>query len=138
MSVISVLALGCAEDGPDVVRAPGATIQEIAVYQGIKTTIVGGDNAVDIPVVAGREALVRVFATGAGDYNGGPVMGRLTLATPDGESLEFDQPISNLPGQVDEPSLTSTINYWLPADAITADTAFRLELLQDASVAEYD
>jgi len=134
-----LLSSACGGDGgPDLVGAPGVTIEEIAIYQGVKRSLFGGDDGQDIPIISGKEALVRVFATGNEQYNREPVLARLTLATRDGESIVFEEPIRSLPLRLDEPSLDSTINFWLPGDVVTPEMNYRLELLQDATTADGD
>src|SRR5262249_12831173 len=47
--------------GPTMAAAPGVTISQIAMYQGVKRSLVGGSpstSGVTVPIVAGRDALV--------------------------------------------------------------------------------
>src|SRR3569833_2773204 len=52
---------GTPDPGPMTVAADGVNITQIAVYQGPKRTIMGGMDSFVVPLVAGRDALIRVF-----------------------------------------------------------------------------
>jgi hypothetical protein len=103
------------------------TIGDIAVYQGVKRPLVtnGGLASSDIPVVAGRDALVRVFAHTDGAYDGQPVKARLHLGN--SASIEIEQTVGNAPS---DGALDSTLNFHVPGAAMVAGEDFRVELLQ--------
>ena len=60
-----------------LVDAPGVSITDISIYQGIKAQIAAGGSprTPDVPIVAGRDALLRVF-TDVSAYDGQPVVVR--------------------------------------------------------------
>jgi hypothetical protein len=107
--------------------AQGVTVGEIAVYQGVKCPLMenGAPAGSDIPVVAGRDALVRVFAHTDASYDGQPVTARLHLGG--SAPLEVVQVIGGAPS---EGVLDSTINFQVPGSAIVAGGAYSVELLQ--------
>jgi hypothetical protein len=83
---------------------------------------------VKVPVVAGREALVRVFVTTDSSYDGSPVTAQLTLgqgATP----LQVVGAATNS----SEASLASTINFDVPGASIVTGVTYRVDLLQPSS-----
>jgi hypothetical protein len=112
--------------GPALAAAAGVTITQVAIYQGPKRPLFGGtEGAVTVPIVAGRDALVRVFAEAQAGYDGAPVTARLHLSTEAGP-LE----VSGVVGAADEATLGSTLNFAVPGSAIGTDTTYRVELLQ--------
>src|SRR5262245_16294654 len=60
---------------------PGISMTEISLYQSVKVQLmVDGMTATStIPIVAGRNALFRVFVKTDGAYTGGPVTARLFI-----------------------------------------------------------
>src|SRR4051812_42889498 len=63
---------------PMMVAAQGVTLQEIAVYQGVKRSLMkAGSPGTGVPVVEGRDALVRLFVTTDASYNNSPVTAHL-------------------------------------------------------------
>jgi hypothetical protein len=113
---------------PDpLVGAQGVTLADVAVYQGVKRPLVVNSALAssDIPIVAGKDALVRVFAHTDGSYDGQPVTARLHLGN--GAAIEITQPVNGSPT---DDSLGTTLNFQVPGAAITAGEDFRVELLQ--------
>ena len=110
-----------------LVGAQGVTLKDVAVYQGVKRPLVTGGAAAmsDIPIVAGRDALVRVFAQTDGSYDGKPVTARLHLGS--GAPIEMVQPVGGAPS---EDMLDSTLNFHVPGAAIVSGEDFSVELLQ--------
>ena len=72
--------------GTTAQTAQGVSIQEVAIYQGVKRSLMVGGQAVDsdVPLVAGRDALVRVFYATDSGYSGGEITARLHLPGEDG------------------------------------------------------
>jgi hypothetical protein len=107
------------------VGAPGVRITEIALYQGVKRDLMGhGSGASSMaPVVAGRDALVRVFTQATSAYDGAPV--RATLDLGDGAPLVLTQRISPTSG---DEALGSTVNFTVPGAAITPSASVRVRL----------
>lgn len=107
--------------------ATGVSIQSIAIYQGVKRPLMeGGSSAsTSVPVIAGREALVRVFLSLSGEYDGQPVTARLTVDG--GDALEAEVTPN---GNPTEGALGSTVNFNLPGDMVSTGFSYRVELLQ--------
>jgi hypothetical protein len=131
-----VVLAGCsASDGdesiaPDVapsVYASGVRIASLRLYQGVEVSLMEGGNAstVDFPIVAGRDALVRIFVSLDASYDGEPVTARLHL----GEGTSFDATMA-LVGPSSQESLSSTINIRIPGDALQPGAELMVELLQ--------
>jgi len=104
--------------------APGISLSDIALYQGIKRPLVeaGQPSGTTLPIVAGRDALLRVFVQNDGSF-AGSLTGRLHLGT--GEPIEVT---STLGGNSDDGNLASTLNFEVPGAALTPDQGYRLEL----------
>jgi hypothetical protein len=117
--------------GPALGPAGGVTVDQIAIYQGPKRLLMGGKQTgtVTVPVVAGRDALVRVFTHTDGTYDGGPVTAHLIL----GQGAMPIEVVGPAPGSSSETSLTSTINFNVPGAAITPGVTYRVELLEPNS-----
>ncbi|EYF06051.1 M66 family metalloprotease [Chondromyces apiculatus] len=114
-------------DPTPMVGAAGVNVREISLYQGVKRPLMenGVASTSTLPVVFGRDALIRVFYDTDAGYNGDPVTARLYL---DGRStLQVVQPL--LQSSV-ETNLGSTINFELTADLVLGATSYRVELLQ--------
>jgi hypothetical protein len=118
---------GGAAPPPAMAVVDGVSIDQIAIYQGVKLPLMQGGAPVPatLPVVEGRDALLRVFYTAQPAYNGQPVTARLTL----GEQPPVDLPVT-LGGTSTDQGLPSTINFELPGTALTAPLDYRVELLQ--------
>src|SRR3954447_21488770 len=86
------LVVDPAADAVPFVAVSGVSITEIALYQGIKIDLMlGGQPAASgVPVVRGRDALVRVFVAIDGAYDGDAVTGRLYVGD-GGEPIEVEQ-----------------------------------------------
>ncbi len=99
------------------------TIREIAIYQGVKIPLVqdGSQVSPSAPIVAGREALVRVFVEPSDGWDGRETVARLDLGS--GETIEARTSIA---GPSSEGDGSSTFNVFVPGDRITEDVSFSL------------
>jgi len=112
-----------------LVAVPGVSVQQIAVYQGLKRPLMvdGAPANSDIPVVSGRDALIRVFIKVDEQYEPKTtIVGRLYIEGED-EPVEtssiFDGPLASF-----DNVLSSTINFNVPGKLIKPDAKYRLEL----------
>lgn len=115
--------------------AAGVTIREINLYQGVKRPLMaaGAPAPSTVPVVYGRDGILRVFYDTDAGYNGQPVTARLYL---EGQTvLEAEETLFPTSAEAD---LTSTINFELTADVMRADAVYRVELLQDPDLSPTD
>jgi hypothetical protein len=113
------------------VEAGGVAIKAVALYQGLKVPLMeaGAPVTSDLPIVAGREALIRVFVTPDTSYNGQPVIGRLYIGgskTPIEASAVLTAGAASTDGD-----LASTINFNVPGTLITLGSTYRVELRQN-------
>jgi hypothetical protein len=114
----------------DLLPADGVTINSIVLYQGVERPLMegGGPASTDVPVVAERDALLRVFYTTDGGFDGQQVTARLTLQGQD----PIEVP-ANLGGGSSESDLGSTVNFEIPGQAMVAGGAYRVDLLHPAA-----
>ena len=113
--------------GEPMAAATGVNLREVALYQGVKRPLMAGGARADsdVPIVQGRDALLRVFYDVIEGYNGGAVTARLTI---DGQPpLDVTQPLA---GSSSDAAVESTINFDVPAAMMVPGMAYRIELLQ--------
>ncbi len=120
---------------PPFVAAQGVSIGQIALYQAVKRTLMqdGSAPSSKVPVVAGRPALIRVFAAADATYDGSPVTARLDLG--DGAPIEVQKVLQGTPS---DDALESTINFDIPAAAMVPGMTYRVDLLQPPSHSKGD
>ena len=128
LPLLAALLCGC----PTVLElepigAPGVTIEEIAIYQGVKRTLVVDGEVVesDVPLIAGRDALVRVFYSTDEEYDGHAVAGRLDL----GETVLEPTPYALIGPSTDD-DLRTTINFEIDGADIDGVLDWSVELTQ--------
>lgn len=116
---------GSTEVPENVVDATGVAITEVAVYQGVKVSVMknGAASTPNAPVIAGRPALVRFFTT-VSNPTGAPLTARLTIG-----QQKFDQPIAGMTNSVDA-NMASTINFDVPPEALVAGATFSARILE--------
>ena len=127
---------GCSSDdgdgkpaGASTIGAPGVWFDGLALYQGPKRTLmVGGTPGQGVPIVAGRDALFRVFHAMGPEYDGQPVTAKLDLL--DGQpALEVVAPLAP---NYSEGDLQSTLNFQIPGGRIGDEFGYELTLSQPA------
>lgn len=104
-------------------------ITKISIYQGVESVLYeDGDSpdSIEMPIIVGREALLRVHVKPDDDFEVRRVSGLLTVTTLDDEEV-FDSRIM-VEGSSKIGDLETTINYEIPADLMKQTTAFSLEL----------
>lgn len=115
-------------DNGALTDAGGVSITQISLYQGVKVVLMEGGQpgSGSVPVVAGRDALMRVWLALDGNYNGKPVVARLRI---DGvaEAIQVTGAVNGSPA---ENNLGSTLNFNIPGASIAPGFSFRVELLQ--------
>ena len=107
--------------------ADGVALTSVDLYQGIRRPLVAGGALVtsDIPIVAGKDAMVRLFYATSSGYDGQPVTARFSVNN--GPAIEQTVAIT---GTSSQPQLGSTINLALPGATLTPGATFKVELLQ--------
>jgi len=137
---LSAYLAGCSDDSsepePVLVAANGVTIQEVAIYQGLKRDLMlaGAVTEGGVPLIAGRDAIVRVFyATDAG-YGGAPVIGRLEI---DGaEPIDVTGKLSSAPSS--DGDITSTVNFVVPGSLVGQTLTYKVSLLEESVAGSAD
>lgn len=142
--VIPALALGCggtSSDGgnggggggpPQSSLVSGLSVTDISIYQGIKVPLASNGVAVDprpVPVVQGRDALLRVFVQPEPSWQPREVIVRLELGTPNGElpAQEIRRVVS---GGSSEGDFMSAFNFDIPGDQITGDLGYSVGIYE--------
>ena len=124
-------AAWCNYDGGGGERlSTAATLQEVAIYQAVRVAIardaqvLGTRNA---PIVADREALVRVFVSPRPGASEETVVARLTLESVARGPvvLESSIPVTRVSTETNP---DSTFNFLIPRDTLTTDTRFSVSL----------
>lgn len=145
-SVIGAGGLGCGDDGgagsgggdgagggttttvQAEIAAPGVGIREVSLYQGVRRPIMLDGALVDstVPIVAGRDAVIRVFFVKDRDYDNGEVTARLSWNG--GAPIEVTRRLGIASVEGD---LTSTLVFDVPGEQITAGPVdLKVELVQ--------
>lgn len=104
----------------------GVTITKIALFQGVERPLMvdGQEATTEVPIVVGREGVLRVFSATDGNYDGQPVIARLFLngsETPIEQTVTINgNPMYTQPG--------TTVNFQLQGADIPPGFAYRVEL----------
>lgn len=125
------------DEEDDLVGAAGVTIREVALYQGVKRPLMlnGAPAESSIPIIQGRDALIRVFYDTDATLAAGPVTARLSVA---GQKEPLEQEIEVLALSSSDADLQSTINFEVPGDWLVPNAAYKVELLQPPDVSAED
>lgn len=136
--VLSAMLLGaaCGDGSPGdnendnqtpLIGVPGVTITEVSVYQGPKCTIMSGGVAqvCDVPLINGRDALVRVFYSAIPAAVGQTVTAMLTI---DAEH-SYEQNLILTAGS-SEADMASTVNFVVPGEAINQFLSYQVAIVQ--------
>lgn len=116
-----------------LVAAPGLALSKVALYQAVERPLMvaGAPAASDVPIVAGRDALLRVFVDVDASYDGSPVTAELALSS--GAVLQVTQALT---GSSAADDLASTLNFELPGASLDAAFAYRVSLGRPAAPGE--
>ena len=127
--LLPLLLLGCPEplDELEWVGAPGVTIRSISITQGVERPVMddGDELDSDVPLIAGRDAMLRAFYNAGTDYDGGEVAARLRL---NGQELWWT---GTLERASEEDDLDTTINVSIPGDLVEDPLSWSIEVLQE-------
>lgn len=109
--------------GPPAVTnaADGVALVDVKLYQAIEVPLT---SASDVPIVAGKDAMVRVFYKVEAGYNGQPVTARFTAGD------AYAETTLTLSGASTQSSLTSTANIKVPGSMLEVGGTFRVDLVQ--------
>src|SRR5262249_62100675 len=117
---------GSAVSNP-LAEASGVTVTQIAIYQGVKIQLMkdGQLGQPKAPIAAGRDALVRLWVTTDGNYNGKPVIARFYI-----DGADPVETTAVVPPGPDDADLNTTINLKIPGESIKPGMQFGVGLLQ--------
>lgn len=115
---------------PEYYAVPGVAITKISLYQGVERPLMadGQTASSTIPIVQGRDALLRVFVSTDASYGGQAVTGRLAIIDM-GEPLAVTQTLPVM-GVSQDSDLGSTLNFNIPGAMITANFQYQVTLVQ--------
>lgn len=111
------------------VGVPGVTLTRVTIYQAVERELmVGGQPPADegVELVAGREAMVRLFYATDGSYDGKPVIGRVTVDN--GAPIDVEVTLGAASAQN---QMGTTVNIRIPAERVTESLAFSAALVRD-------
>lgn len=124
-------------DGRDPPLASGLTVREIAIYQTVKSTLYRDGSwldARDIPVVQGKQALLRVFVSPTAGYQPHDVRAHLTLKTGEEETSLIDE--RTLSADSTDATADSTFNFLIEPAQLGEGTELSLALEEPDCEAE--
>ncbi len=106
---------------PRLIATKGVTIKEIALYQGVKRPLMatGMPATSETPIVAGRDALLRVFVDVDASHE---LIGRIYFDD-DPTPIEIKQTIA---GSSTDAKLDSTLDFDIPGAKLTPTTKYRV------------
>lgn len=115
---------GAGIDTSELLPSDVASITGIELYQSVRRPLMqnGGPASSNVPLVAGREALMRIFYTTSMQVN-------LTVAVTVGQAAPIVL-TGSLSGASEIGDLTSTINIPIPAEMLQPGAGYRVELLE--------
>jgi hypothetical protein len=148
---LAVVALGCAPaqvgleceyggplcDAVDVAQdqrpaAKAIDVTRIAFYQGVEIDLMvdGAPVPLDLaPIVAGRDAMIRVFVSPHDDFEPRQITGRLWLHEGD-TLLGVTEAAQQIDAESVQEALTTTINFEVSGDQIVSGMQVSIELLE--------
>ena len=117
-------------DDPAVVGhfASDIAVERISIYQGVEVDLMqGGDETGrNVPVIAGRDAMLRVFVEPDSDFEERDITAVLTIES-DGEE-QYSEVTIEVEGDSEQDELGTTFNFDIPAETMTSDVAFHVSL----------
>jgi hypothetical protein len=114
---------------PAPLAADELAIDEVAVYQAVKVTVVKGGAVVkklNAPIIAGRPAFVRVFVKAIGRTRP-KIEGELRVTRAGKEDLLLRDSGRGVLPVLDDALLDQTLNFEIPAEDMTADATFSVK-----------
>ena len=115
-----------ASGGPSGPLVKGLSIDGLALYQGVRIDLVDGDgndvlDSAPVDVIAGRDAMLRVFVNTGSDWDSRTVAAVVELDVDgDTETVSAENSIS---GPTNDDSLSNSLNVDIPGDLMTRDTS---------------
>jgi hypothetical protein len=120
---------------PTAKLAEKLAITEVAIFQGVKVSIAKSGAKVTsrtMPVVAGRDALLRVYVTPDAGFNPHDITAELHIVR-GGQGLPIATATATISGPSSEGSPTTTFNFEIPGSTLTPDASYFVQLLDDGA-----
>jgi hypothetical protein len=112
---------------PPGALAPGLTIRAIDAYQTVRVPLWGEPLAEPVPLIAGRQTLVRVFVESGPDAPAGPITAEFTVeGTASGQPLVLRDTRAVRAGT--QADLASTHHVIIPSGVLTATSSLSVRL----------
>jgi hypothetical protein len=110
--------------------ASSVSLTRVDIYQAVRRPLMVNGQAAqsDIPLIAGRPALVRLSYQRESGYDGAPITARFTL---EGREPLVVTSSGGLTQDSADRTLGSTFNFELPGDVVGQQLSFSAELLQE-------
>jgi hypothetical protein len=116
-----------AEPLPGDTPAAGISVDQVALYQGVKVPVVENGAVVNdrnAPIIAGRPGVARVFVEPEADWEQHEILARLTVG-----DMVFEETFTPT-GASSETNADSTINFDFEAGELPGNVDFSVELLE--------
>jgi hypothetical protein len=113
-------------DAPSWTLVPDLYVERVSLYQGVEVPLDGAPGLA--PVVAGRDALVRVFVEPLPGFVPRAVRAVLRLEGPEGDASVEEEVRAT--GRSAQDDLDSTLNVSVPGDLIGPDTAVSVRIVE--------
>jgi hypothetical protein len=131
---LPVLLLGCngrrggggAGEGGEGALASGIVIERITILQGVEVELMDNDDSGDrnAPVVAGRDALVRIYVDTLDEFSDRDLRGVVKLVDDDGDTVGSYDHSREIQGDSIADDLNRTINVEIPGEDIQPGVEF--------------
>lgn len=116
------------DNSPDAPSGPlvkGLSIEGLALYQGVRIDLLDGDDIViddkPVDVIAGRDAMLRVFVNPGSDWNSRTVGAVVELDVDGDGATESFSAEQNISGATSDSSLSNSLNVDIPGEFMTRD-----------------
>lgn len=138
---LGIAIAGCSDDSEstppkELAPARGVTIERISLYQGLERSLMadGAETpAATVPLVAGRDGVIRVFYQTDDTYDDAEVVARLELEGAE-EPLEVTGKLTYAASSNED--IGSTINFAVPGTAFGETLSYSVALLQKGGAGE--
>lgn len=119
--------------------ASGVSISKVTVLQTVNLTIMEDQREVNnrpAPVVAGKDAIMRVYVSPDSSFEPREIVARLSLQTA-GTDIPDEEISMNVTGSSSDSAGGSTFNFMLPSRILTGSLNYSIELYEASADADY-
>jgi hypothetical protein len=137
LALCALTLSGCHDGGNSIADKPlvsGLTISQVSVYQGLEAPVMQGGAAASssVPIIAGKAGLLRVFVKPDASWSQHIIRVHVER-TQNGVALPPLDQTQAIAAESTAADLTSTINFDLPAESVSADLTFSVGLYEQSS-----